>query len=113
MGHQTNVTLNNVYYWEAILEKGIAKLSPIIEAKQRKIMYLQNLPFDQKIETNQKVIRLLEEELDAFLGVILTISKLKDSYIETTAAMAETLRVYNIKQDFFYKELISRGGTEV
>jgi hypothetical protein len=113
MTEQKNITRNMALYWEVILTQEMAKASLILERKQKRLDYLYALPFEQKTEVNQKTIKALEEELSAFLGLILTIDKLKDAYIETTAAMADTLRLCIIKRDFYYQELVSRGGTTV
>jgi hypothetical protein len=105
MTEERNVTRNNVYYWEAILNTEIAKATPVLEQKQKRLMWLRNLPFEQQSEANYKAIRLLEEEFSVILGIIGAVEMLRDSYIDTTAAMAESYQVLYVESESYRQKL--------
>ena len=105
MKKQPNNTLNMVYFWEDNLNREMTKVVSNLEAKQRRLLWLRNLPFDNQSEANYKIINNLELELSAYLGLIWATERLRDAYVQTTAAMAETLQVQQMKSAFFHTEL--------
>ena len=105
MKKQANNTLNMVYFWEDNLNREMTRVILILEAKQKRLLWLRNLPFDNQSEANFKIINNLELELSAYLGLIGATESLRDAYVQTTAAIAETLQVERMKSAFFYTEL--------
>ncbi len=105
MKKQPNNTLNMVYFWENNLNQEMTKVVLILEAKQKRLIWLRNLSFDNQSEANYKIINNLESELSAYLGLIGATESLRDAYVQTTAAMAETLQVERMKSAFFHSEL--------
>ena len=105
MKKQPNNTLNMVYFWEDNLNREMTKVILILEAKQKRLLWLRNLSFDEQSEANYKIINNLELELSAYLGLIWATERLRDAYVQTTAAMAETLQLVQMRCDFYYSEL--------
>lgn len=105
MKEQANNTLNMVYFWEDNLNREMTRVILILEAKQRRLLWLRNLSFNEQSEANYKIINNLELELSAYLGLIGATESLRDTYVQTTAAMAETLQIERIKSAFFHSEL--------
>lgn len=102
-----------VLFWEAVADRELAKTAILLEKKQSRLKWLQNLPFEEQAEANYKQIKVLENELSVFLGLLGTMENLRNEYVATTAAVADRLIKLTVQRDYFKSELLNmmqQGG---
>ncbi|WP_428657673.1 hypothetical protein [Runella sp.] len=78
----------------------------LLEKKQRRLSAHRSLPFEEQSESNYRTIKFLESELSAFVGLVATLEKLRNTYLEFTGSVADQLIRLTVQRDYYPKELM-------